>query len=151
MTVDLELKVRRPDLTEDSVRANDDSEVLMHDPKVLATLNDGVVVSGSVSVSNFPAGFNVNNLPTIQDVAVQPDAALRRYAILNDLVPDTEEIKLDVQELDEHIYMGAAVEGSAESASVWDIVRVEFDTTGQKPRGKRIQIGVRWDQKELGW
>lgn len=65
---------------------------------------------------------------------------------------DTEEVRHDipVSLISGQIYTGKAPAGSATSATVWDIVRVDFDASGN-PSRERIQTGIAWDSRTSGW
>lgn len=71
-----------------------------------------------------------------------------RFARLLTFTPeDGEELRRDETSTDD--YHGAAVDGSAESDVVWDVVRF-YKTTGLITR-VRFREGIRWDQRTAGW
>jgi hypothetical protein len=71
-------------------------------------------------------------------LARQPsDGEEMRFAIPSDLANDD-------------IYIGVAPDGTATSASDWDVVRVYCDGNAN-PKRARLREGIAWDQRGSGW
>lgn len=84
-----------------------------------------------------------NNVPA-------PSAEMTR--ILQKEFADTEEVRYEVPSslVGADIYIGVAADGTATSATDWNVVRVYFDAN-ENPTRARIQLDISWDDRASGW
>lgn len=76
-----------------------------------------------------------------------PDLKSRFYRLLNQVVPDGDEMRTDFGPAD--LYFGQAPDGTAETAASWAVLRIYL--TAGSPVRWRTRAGVRWDLRTLGW
>ena len=67
-------------------------------------------------------------------------------------VLDTEEVRIDIPAVlaSGYIYKGYAPDGTATSATSWDVMRVSLDVNGN-PSRQQYQTGISWDSRASGW
>jgi len=127
-------------------------------PEVEVTLNGEVVPAAqsgawTVSVDNFPTDYATETtLSDTKDSILKNSEYWQWYSLLSVSAKITEEVKRDPGTGVVYSYHGRAVSGSADSDSVWEVMRFEF-TTALKIElvGVRMRTDIRWDQRTVGW
>lgn len=131
---------------------------------VLPSIPAGSALIGSVDVANLPTVQPVSGTVTVNQgtppwPVTTPDLDNRFYSLLNQKIPDGHEMRSCLQSGTYYdpegagttytgadsasIYLGHAPSGSALTATVWDVIRLYFDTAGN-PVLWRTVTGAAW-------
>ena len=109
-------------------------------------------LAAALTALNTIAGKDFATQTTLAALNTKVKTQGRMYAILAGLILDTEEARYDIIGPPlpvTDIYVGVAVDGSATSAAVWDVVRAYF--TSGLPVRKRLKTAIKWDDRAVGW
>lgn len=75
--------------------------------------------------------------------------SFRAYRMLNKAIPDTHEMRIEMAGPDAW-YMAMAPDGSAETAAVWEILKIYLDADGN-PARMRTLANVKWSDRATLW
>lgn len=106
-------------------------------------------ISRSVIVGKAPSGSYVN-VGTDESGRITVTSGSEFARLLARQVEDADELRLDVEPSSTEFYIGSALDGTATSATDWNIIQISLSGT-RNPNRIRFRQNVAWDNRTAGW